>query len=221
MVTEKLEVEGGFAREWVLYVGIEVDSEQSAAIVGAERDLTTGVGGDCTEAQIGIAIGYRFADDRIPEEYTGFGRLPSVVDDFAPEGTCIDLFLPLRFFGIDGVLLFIGFAFDNGTHEFIVDLHRYVGSRHLAFGHFGIDEGFGIRMLDGYGQHKCTATAVLSYFARTVGVAFHERNQAGGCEGGVLHGRTFRTNMGEVVPYASAAFHQLYLLFIDANDSSI
>ena len=69
---EFLEVERSLGGKWFIDVSIEVDSQQPAAVVGAERNLAARIGRYGAESQIGIAVGDRLPDDRIPEEYAGF-----------------------------------------------------------------------------------------------------------------------------------------------------
>lgn len=106
-------------------------------------------------------------------------------------------------------------------HEFIVDLDGYVRSRDFAFRHFGIDERFGVRVLDADGQHQCAPPSVLCHLARRVAVSFHERDEAGRSQGRIFHGRAFRADVRQVMAYAAAPFHQLHLFFVDADDAAV
>ena len=76
-------------------------------------------------------------------------------------------------------------------------------------------------MFDGNGQHQCATATVLCHLTGRVGVALHERHQScrGKCR--VLHRRALRTNVREVVSHATTAFHQLHLLLIYLEDSTI
>ena len=69
----------------IYIIAQQIERQQAARIVGAERDLAAGVGRNRHETLVGIAVGNAFADDRIPEQHARFGRLPRVVDDLLPE----------------------------------------------------------------------------------------------------------------------------------------
>ena len=141
--------------------------------------------------------------------------------NLVPQGPGAYLLLVHGLVRVDGELLHVGLVVHSCLHEGIVDFHRYVGSRHLAFGHLGIDEGFRVGVLDAHRQHQCAAPAVLCHFACGVAVALHEGHQTCGGEGGVVDGRALGTDVGEVVAHASPAFHQLHLLLIDAHDGTV
>ena len=86
MAAEKVEVKVCFGGEGLLDIGVEVDGQQSAGVVGTEWDLAAGVGGYGLESEVGVAVGERLACDGVPEEYAGFGRFPCVVDYLGPDG---------------------------------------------------------------------------------------------------------------------------------------
>ena len=90
MLRKQLVVEASLRRKRVVDIAVEVDGDETAAVVGAERNLTTRVGAQSLEAQIGIAVGDRLADDGVPKHHAGFCRLPCVVDDFVPQCTSVD-----------------------------------------------------------------------------------------------------------------------------------
>ncbi len=113
----------------------------------------------------GVAVGYRFAADGIPEKHAGFGALPGVVHYLAPQLHGVYLLAVERFVGVDGVFLEVFLLFDGCLHECVVDAHRDVGAGHLAFGHLGVYEGFGVGVRDAYGEHQGAASAVLRHLA--------------------------------------------------------
>ena len=73
MLLEQVEVEVRIGCEGVDDVGVEVDSQQSATVIGTEGDLAAGVGGDGAEAEVGVGVGHGFAQDGIPEEHAWLG----------------------------------------------------------------------------------------------------------------------------------------------------
>ena len=123
--------------------------------------------------------------------------------------------------GVDGVLLRVRLACQGGLHEAVVYLDRHVGPGHLAAFHLGVDEGFGVGVLDAHGEHEGAAPPVLRHFAGGVGVAFHERHEPGGGEGRVLHGRAFGADVRQVVPYAAAPLHELHLFLVHLDDGPV
>ena len=127
----------------------------------------------------------------------------------------------LRFVAIDGELLLVGLTSNGCLHECIVNLHRDVGTSHLAFGHLRVDERLTVRMLDAHREHQCTASAVLCHFARTITITFHEGHEACRCQCRIVHGRPLRTDMAQVVAHAAAPLHQLHLLLVDAHNGTV
>ena len=221
MLAEQFHIEMSLRRERVFHITIQVQRQQTAAVVRTQRNLPARIGRNRPESQVGIAIRHRLADNRIPKKHTGFGRLPSIVDNLVPQLAGIDFLSKPRLVGIDRVLLHERLVFDHCLHEFIGQLHRNVGSRHLAFLHLGIDELFRIRMLDTDAQHQRAAAAVLRHLARGIGVTFHERHDTGACQRAVLDRAACRTYMREVMPHAAAALHQLHLLLVDLHDAAV
>ena len=148
VVAEFIEIERGFGSEGVVDIAVEVDGDETAAVVGAEGDFAAGVGGDGAVAEVGIAVGDAFAEDGVPEEYTGFGGGPGVVDDFLPEGAGVDFLAHQRVGGVDGVLLHEGFAVAHTLHEFVGYFDADVGTGYFALLQFGVDELFGVGVFD-------------------------------------------------------------------------
>ena len=64
---EFFEIELGLGCEGIFNEGVEVDCQQTAAVVGAQRYFAAGIGGYGFESEVGIAIGHRFTADGIPE----------------------------------------------------------------------------------------------------------------------------------------------------------
>ena len=81
---ELAEVERRLFRERLVYIAVQIDRQQAAAVIRAERNFAAGIRRDRPEAQIGVAVGNGLAQDRVPEQNAGFGRLPCVVDDLVP-----------------------------------------------------------------------------------------------------------------------------------------
>ena len=67
MFLEQIEIEIGFRRERVDHVSIKVDGQQAATVIRAERYLAARIRTHGTETEIGIAVGYGFAQNRVPE----------------------------------------------------------------------------------------------------------------------------------------------------------
>ena len=147
---EEVEVEVSFGCERVDHIGVEVDGQQAAAVVGAEWNFAAGVRADGAEAKVGIAVGHGLAQDGVPEQYAGLGALPGIVHDFAPQLAGADGFRHPRRRAVDRVLLHVGLVLDGVLHELVVNLDRHVGARHLALGHFGVDERFSVGVLDAH-----------------------------------------------------------------------
>ncbi len=221
MVLEEVEVERGLLCEGLVDVGIEVDGLQTAAVVGAEGYLAAGVGRDSAVAIVGIAVGHALADDGVPEEHTGLGAAPRVGDNLVPQRAGVYL-LGIGGVGrVDGVLLDEGFALHGTAHELVGDLHRHVGARDLALLQFGIDKVLGVRVLDADGEHQGSTAPTLRHLARGVAIAHHERHDAGGGQGAVLHRTAARTDVAQVVAHTTAALHQLHLLLVNLHNAAI
>ena len=141
--------------------------------------------------------------------------------DLLPQIFGTDGLLHVRIVTVHWELLHIQLIIDGCLHELIIDLHTDVGTRHLTLGHLSVDESFTVGMLDTHGEHQRTASAVLRHLTGTVAVTLHERNESGGCQCGVVHRGSLRTDMRQVMPHTATAFHQLHLLLIDSEDSSI
>ena len=69
----------------MLHITIEIDAQESAAVIGTERNLATGIGADGTETQIGIAIGDALPEDGVPKQHAGLGTLPCIVHNLLPQ----------------------------------------------------------------------------------------------------------------------------------------
>ena len=174
MRLEEVEVELRLLGEGLVDVAQQVESQQTAAIVGAQRNLATGVCRYCAEALVGIAVGHALANDCIPEQHTGLCRLPCVVDNLLPE--LLGIYI-LRYEGLlraDGELLTIGSTLNCCTHELVVNLDRYVGTRNLAGVDLGVDKTLGIGVLDEQREHQCATTTILCHLACRVRVTLHE-----------------------------------------------
>ena len=218
---ELVEVEESLGREGVFHVGVEVDGQEAAAVVGAEGNFTAGVGRYRGEAQVGVAVGNAFAADGVPEEHAGLGAFPGIVYDFLPERLGVRFLLHDGLVAVDGELLVVGKALRGAAHELVVDFNAHVGPRDFSLLHLGIDEVLGLGVTDADGEHQCAAAAVLGHFAGRVAVAFHEGHDAGGGQGRVFHGRTFRTDAREVVSHTAAALHELHLLLVELEDGTV
>ena len=224
VLLERVEVEAGLCRKRVLHVAVEVDAQQAARVVGTERYLTAGVGRDGTEPQVGIAVGDALAQDGVPEQHTRLGTLPSIVDYLLPQllgrnlptEAQISLLAP-----IDGPLLHVGLVVDGAAHELVVNLHADVGAGHLALGHLRIDERLGLGVPDADAEHQRTTPSVLRHLARTITISLHERHQSGGGQGRVVHRRTLRAYVTQVVAHAAAPLHQLHLLLVNAHHGTV
>ena len=221
MGAEKVEVELGLRRERIFHISVEVDGQQTAAVVRAQRNFTAGVGGDGGKAFVGIAVGHRLADYGVPEKHTGFGHRPCVSNNLIPKGAGVYLFDKLRIGRIDGVLLNEGLVFDGATHKFVGDFHRDVGTSDFAHCRLGVDKLFGVGVFDGDAEHKRAASSALRHLAGGVGETFHKRHYACGSEGAVFHRRAFGTDMREVVSHTAATFHQLHLLLVGFHNAAV
>ena len=221
MLAELVEVELRRRLEGVVHIAEEVERQQAARVVGAERNLAAGVRRDGHKALVGIAVGHALADDRIPEEHAGLGRLPRIVDDLLPELLRIDVLLVLRVVGIDRELLVVAAPLDRRTHELVVDLDRDVGARHLARVDLRVDEALGVGVLDREGEHQGAAASVLRHLARRVRVALHEGDDTRRREGRVEHGAARGADVREVMPHAAAPLHELHLLLVHAEDAAV
>ena len=122
---------------------------------------------------------------------------------------------------INRELLGVHPAFYGSLHEFVIQFHGNISSGHFAFRHLGINECFWVGMLDGYTQHQGAAAAILCYFTGRIGITFHERNQSGRSQCGVLYRWTFRSDVWQIMSDTSTPFHQLYLFFINTDNGTV
>ena len=67
-LAEKFKIKICLGSERLLYVAIQIDSQQPATVVRTQRYLSARIGGNSTEAEIGIAVGYRLACHGVPEQ---------------------------------------------------------------------------------------------------------------------------------------------------------
>ena len=221
VVPELVEIELRIGLERVVHIAQQVHRQQAARIVGAERDLAAGVGRNRHETLVGIAVGNAFADDRIPEQHARFGRLPRVVDDLLPELPGVDVLLVFGVVRLDRELLVVFLPGEGRTHEIVVDLDRDVSARHLARVDLGVDEPLGVGVLDRQRQHQRAAPPVLRHLARRVRVTLHEGHDARRRECRVEHRAARGADVRKVVAHAAAAFHQLDLLLVHAEDAAV
>ncbi len=221
MQAELVEIEARLRRERRLDVAQQVDGQQAARVVGAERNLAARIGRYGRESLVGITVGHALAQHRIPEQHARLGRLPGIVDDLLPQLPGVDPLLVERLRGADGELLEVAPARQRGTHELVVHLDRDVGARHLARIDLGVDEALGVGVLDREREHQGAAAAVLRHLARRVGVALHEGHDARGGKGRVEHGAARGADVRQVVAHAAAALHELHLLLVHAEDAAV
>ena len=148
MVGELVEIEVCLLGKRILDVTEQIDRQQSATVIRAQRNLAARIGGYRYEAFVGIAVGNTLANNRIPEQNPRFRRFPSVVNDFVPQLFGIYLLYIFRIVRVYRELLSVWLACLCGTHKFVIYLYGDVGTRNLVGVQFGIDEFLGIRMLD-------------------------------------------------------------------------
>ena len=141
--------------------------------------------------------------------------------DFLPQRLGRNFLHHLRIFAFDGELLHVWLVVYGRLHKAIVYFYRHVRARNLTFGHFRIDKGLAVGMLNANRQHQRAAPSVLRHLACRVAITFHKRHKTRRCKRRIVYGRTLGTYVREVVPHSTAAFHQLHLFFIDAQDGSI
>ena len=221
VLLEFLEVERRFFGERFVHVTQQVDRQQAARVVGAERNFAAGVGRHGRKSFVGIAVGNTLADDRVPEHYARFGRFPGVVDDLVPKFLGVDILLVERFVRVNRELLVVFLPGECRTHEFVVDFDRNIGAGHLARIDFGIDETLCVGMFDRKGEHQSSPATVLGHFARRVRVTLHEGDDTGRGERRVEHRTTCGADVRKVVPHAAAPLHQLHLLLVHAEDAAV
>ena len=221
MVAEQVEVELRIGPEGVVHVAEQIERQQAARIVGTERNLAAGIGRNRAEALVGIAVGHALAQDRIPEQHARLGRLPGVVDNLLPEFLRVDVLRVFRMVRADRELLVVFLAGQRRTHEFVVDLDRDVGARHLARVHLGVDEPLGVGVLDREREHQRAAAAVLRHLARRVRIPLHEGHDTRRGERRVEHRTARGTDVRKIVSHAAAPFHQLHLLLVHAENAAV
>ena len=76
-------------------------------------------------------------------------------------------------------------------------------------------------MFDADREHQRATTTVLCHLARTITITLHEGHQTRRRQRRVVHGLSLRTDMTQVVTYATASLHQLHLLLVDAHHRTI
>ena len=76
-------------------------------------------------------------------------------------------------------------------------------------------------MFNAHREHQRTTTTVLCHLARTITIALHEGHQTRRRQRRVVHGLSLRTDMAQVVAYATTTLHQLHLLFINAHHGAV
>ena len=141
------------------------------------------------------------------------------MDDLLPEFPGVDVLLVFGIVRLDRELLVVFLPGEGRTHEIVVDLDRDVGARHLARVDLGVDEPLGVGVLDR--EHQRTAAAVLRHLARRVRVTLHEGHDARRRECRVEHRAARGADVRKVVAHAAAAFHQLDLLLVHAEDAAV
>jgi hypothetical protein len=67
MLLEERKIECGLGGEWIVNVGVEVDGNQTAGIIGTKGNLPAWIGADSPVTFIGITVGYGFPKNGIPE----------------------------------------------------------------------------------------------------------------------------------------------------------
>ena len=221
VLLEQLVVEVCFLGEGVPDIRVEVDAQQSAGVVGTQGYLAAGVRRYGTETEVCITVGDALPEDGVPEEHTGLGALPCVVYDLLPECLCTDFPPHVGVVARNGELLYVGLVLSGRPHELVVYLHAHVGTRHLAFGHLGIDESLRVGMLDAHTQHQRATTTVLCHLARTITISLHEGHQTGRGQRRVVNRRALRTDMAQVVTHTAAALHELHLLLVNAHHGTV
>ena len=148
MALEEVEVKLSLGGKWILYVAKQVESQQTAAVVGTQWNLATGVCRHCAEALVGVAVGHTLADDGIPEENARLCRLPSIVDNLLPELTSIDISRIERLIRADRELLTVALACESCAHKLIVNLYRHVSACNLTCIDLSVDKVLCIGVLD-------------------------------------------------------------------------
>ena len=216
-----VEVEIGLFGKRINHIAKQVYAKQATTVVRTERNFATRISADRAKTQVGIAVGDAFAQYGVPEKHARFCTLPCVMYDFFPQRLGRNFFLHLRVVAFDGELLHIRLIVYGCLHKVVVYFHRHVRARNLTFGHFRVDKGLAVGMLNANRQHQRTTPSVLCHLARRIAVTFHKRHKPRRRKRGIINGRTLGTYVRKVVPHSTAAFHQLHLFFVDAHDSPI
>ena len=138
MLSEKRHVEIGLVSERILHITVEVHSDQTAAVVRAQRNLTARVGGNSLKTIGFVAIRHRLALNGIPEKDARFSGFPCIVNDFFPEFGSVYFLFILRIFRADRILLRVRGAYFGGFHEVIVHFHGNISASDFPFCHFSI-----------------------------------------------------------------------------------
>ena len=183
MLLEQLKIEICIFSEWVHHVRVQVDSQQTAGVIRAQRNLTTRVGSYCAESQVCIAIRNRFTQNGVPEQYARLCRLPCIVYNLLPQVAGNNFFLHFGVITINRILLNVRLAINSCLHECIVNFYRNIGSCNFSFSHLGIDECLCIRVFDSHRQHQGATSSVLCHLSGGVGVALHKRHESCRCQG--------------------------------------
>ena len=182
MLSELLHVKIGILGKRMNHIRIEVDAQQPARVIRAQRYFAAWIGAHGAETQVGITVGNAFTDDGIPEQYSWLCTLPGIVNNLSPESLGGDFSFHKRLITIHWELLHIRFVVGSCLHESVVYLDRYIGPGDLSLGHLGINKRFAVGMLDAHTQHQRATTAILRHLAGGIAVTLHERYQAGAGE---------------------------------------
>ena len=148
MLFEEVEIEFCKRGERILHIRVEVHCNQAARVVWAQRNLTARIGAHSSIAQICIAVGHRLSKHCIPEQHAWLCRFPCIVDNLLPQLLCADHLLNLRLIAVYRVLLLVLLSRKCSSHEFIVNLYRYICTGNFSLLHLCINECLRIRMLD-------------------------------------------------------------------------
>ena len=172
-----VEVEIGLFGKRINHIAKQVYAKQAAAVVRTERNFATRVGANRAKTQVGIAVGDAFAQYGVPEKHARFGTLPCVMHDFLPQRLGRNFLLHLWIIAFDGELLHVWLVVYGRLHKAIVDFYRHVRARNLTFGHFRIDKGLAVGMLNANRQHQRATPSVLRHLACRVAITFHKRHK--------------------------------------------
>ena len=143
------------------------------------------------------------------------------MNNLIPQCTGIDLFFIQWFSCVNRELLVILFVLLDSLHKLIVDLDRNIRTGYFSGFDFSIDKVLCIWMFDRKGQHQSSPTAILSHLSCRIRITFHKGNNTGRGEGTVQYGAAGRTDMRQIVSHTTTTFHQLHLLLVDPDDTSV